>query len=230
MRAPRTNGKKLTAERPPAKQLDGTESEWKYKGRSNSEHTERHPITAPADEAARKAEGFQRFYKAVVSPTHVRVTAGGRIVPNNRTSSSPAGGLPNAKWQRDRVSVDASAPAQPASVAQPGLPPFATAQPQLGPQFGHFNPMMNGFVPGMHAAIAPGGAPYALMPLPLGFNMADGYAVPSPAFNHFLAPKPAANESNSSSRSDKQSESGASEKLKPIRISPPEQFDHSRPF
>jgi hypothetical protein len=113
---------------------------------------------------------------------------------------------------------------------QPGLPPFSAHQAQFGPQFGPFNPMMNGFVPGMHPAMAPGPAPYAIMPLPLGFNMNNGYAVPPPAFNHFLTTKPAANESNSSSRSDKQSESGVSEKLKPVRISPPEQFDHSRPF
>ncbi|EPQ66227.1 Bgt-2513 [Blumeria graminis f. sp. tritici] len=40
------------------------------------------PYPAPADIAAQKAENFQKFYRAVVSPTHVRVTAGGRIVPN----------------------------------------------------------------------------------------------------------------------------------------------------
>ena len=47
------------------------------------------PVPKPADLAPQEVKGFKKFYKAVVSPSHVRVTAGGRIVPNNRAPSSP---------------------------------------------------------------------------------------------------------------------------------------------
>lgn len=46
------------------------------------------PHSAPAGLATQQAENFQRFYRAVVSPTHVRVTAGGRIVPNTRSGAT----------------------------------------------------------------------------------------------------------------------------------------------
>src|SRR5690606_34520346 len=55
--------------------------EWKYRGRDGTGATTAEPIPAPTGAPAQRDEGFQRFYKAVVSPTHVRVTAGGRIVP-----------------------------------------------------------------------------------------------------------------------------------------------------
>lgn len=88
---------------PSAHQLDGADSEWQYRGRSNSEQAELGPIPAPSGLPAQKNEGFQRFYKAVVSPTHVRVTAGGRIVPNTRGCSSPTG-----KWNRDKVVTESN--------------------------------------------------------------------------------------------------------------------------
>jgi hypothetical protein len=46
---------------------------------------------------AQKADNFQRFYRAVVSPTHVRVTAGGRIVPNPRAPPQP-----RFSWNKER--------------------------------------------------------------------------------------------------------------------------------
>ncbi|PQE27815.1 kinase subdomain-containing protein [Rutstroemia sp. NJR-2017a WRK4] len=47
------------------------------------------PHSAPTNAATHQAENFRRFYRAVVSPTHVRVTAGGRIVPNTRATAPP---------------------------------------------------------------------------------------------------------------------------------------------
>lgn len=81
----------------PVQQLDGTDSEWRYRGRTENECGDPQPISAPPGLVAQKDEGFQRFYKAVVSPTHVRVTAGGRIVPNTRASSSPT-----SKWAKEK--------------------------------------------------------------------------------------------------------------------------------
>ncbi|KAF7545475.1 hypothetical protein G7Z17_g9151 [Cylindrodendrum hubeiense] len=208
------------ADRVAAPQLDGTDSEWKYVGRSDSENTETQPISAPPGLAAQKAEGFQRFYKAVVSPTHVRVTAGGRIVPNNRGSLSPT-----TKWTRERALGDVSAGSHPPTVTHSEIPPYPAQQP-----YGPFTPMMNGLALGMHSGMAPGPVHYPIMPAPMGYNMAGGYAMPPPAFSNFQLPKPAVNQSNSSSRSDKQSDGSGSDKQKPVCISPPEQFDHSRPF
>lgn len=216
--------RQVVAVRPAAPQLDGTDSEWKYVGRSDSEHTETHPISAPPGLAAQKAEGFQRFYKAVVSPTHVRVTAGGRIVPNNRGSQSPT-----TKWARERNSGDVAG-SHSTNIAQSGIPPYQIQQPQ----YGTFPPMMNGIAPNIHPGMAPGPVPYPIVPVPMGYNMAGGYAMPPPTFNHFQPSKPMMNQSNVSSRSDKrsdkQSEGSTSDKEKPLLVSPPEQFDPSRPF
>lgn len=55
---------------------------WQLRARSNTNSSSDQPISAPLAVDAQKAESFQRFYRAVVSPSHVRVTAGGRIVPN----------------------------------------------------------------------------------------------------------------------------------------------------
>ncbi|KAF7553359.1 hypothetical protein G7046_g7125 [Stylonectria norvegica] len=212
-----------------ARQLDGTDSEWKYRGRTDSEHTETQPIAAPTGVVAQKDEGFRRFYKAVVSPTHVRVTAGGRIVPNTRGSLSPT-----SKWTRERVPADGSSNSRPPSSGQPEHVPCPI--PQQAP-YGGFTPMLPGFAPGMPGmlpgmtpAMAPGGTPFPIMPMPMGFNMAGGFGMPAPTFNHFSAAKTIPNQSNSSSRSDKHSEAGAVDKAQPVRISPPEQFDQSRPF
>lgn len=70
--------------------LTADDMEWKYRGRGDFEVPGAEPVSAPSGLPAQKNEGFQKFYKAVVSPTHVRVTAGGRIVPNNRGIPSPA--------------------------------------------------------------------------------------------------------------------------------------------
>jgi hypothetical protein len=62
--------------------------QWRLQKRSTSESSTQ-PYSAPSGTGAQKAENFKKFYEAVVSPTHVRVTAGGRIVPNFRALTQP---------------------------------------------------------------------------------------------------------------------------------------------
>ncbi|GJC85887.1 hypothetical protein ColLi_08725 [Colletotrichum liriopes] len=50
-----------------------------------------------------KRKGFEQFYEAVRSPTHVRVTAGGRIVPNTLEASHLS---PTGKGSRERLAGD----------------------------------------------------------------------------------------------------------------------------
>ncbi|POR33902.1 Uncharacterized protein TPAR_05894 [Tolypocladium paradoxum] len=204
-----------------ARQLDGTDSEWKYRGRSESEENVSHPICGPAGLVAQKDKGFQRFYKAVVSPTHVRVTAGGRIVPNTRGSSSPT-----AKWAKDKASSDGTLTSRPASRDQPEHGAFSIPQAP----FGGFPHMMPGLAPGMAPGMPTGHPPYPMMAWPMGVNMGGAYGMVHPHMAQMAGPAPSAKNSASSLKSDKHSETGNSENSNSVRISPPEQFDHSRPF
>ena len=52
-------------------------------------HPCRQPRNAPAGARAQSDEGFARFLKQHASPTHQRVTAGGRIVPMESSSAPP---------------------------------------------------------------------------------------------------------------------------------------------
>lgn len=72
------------------------ETQWQFKRRDDSDRSSQ-PLSAPSGYHAQKAENFQKFYRAVVSPTHVRVTAGGRIVPNIRAPPQPV-----FVWNRDK--------------------------------------------------------------------------------------------------------------------------------
>jgi hypothetical protein len=71
--------------RPP---IQYNEVKWQLRRRDSSDRSSQ-PISAPTRLEAQKSENFQKFYRAVVSPTHVRVTAGGRIVPNIRVPAQP---------------------------------------------------------------------------------------------------------------------------------------------
>jgi len=73
---------------------------WNFRRRNTSERSSQ-PYSAPSGLVAQQAENFRRFYRAVISPTHVRVTAGGRIVPNTR-SIAP---LP-FEWDYDKPDSD----------------------------------------------------------------------------------------------------------------------------
>jgi hypothetical protein len=74
--------------------------QWAFRRRDSSDRSSQ-PYSAPSGSFAQQSENFQRFYRAVVSPTHVRVTAGGRIVPNNRAIASP-----QFEWNGEQSNFD----------------------------------------------------------------------------------------------------------------------------
>ncbi|KAF4337902.1 hypothetical protein FBEOM_8267 [Fusarium beomiforme] len=200
--------------RRPTQQLDGTDSERKYRGRSDSE-VDRAPVVAPADLATQKSEGFQKFYNSVVSPTHVRVTAGGRIVPNTRGPHSPT-----SKWNRERSSIDGQN--QPRNMN--GTQPEGVAYPVFPPSWGHFAPVVPppapGTLPGM--ALRPEGLPF-MPPPPMDYNLA------TVSYNQFPPPGFPIQLPSQAVPYGKLPDTGM-EQARGIHLSPTEQFDQSRPF
>ncbi|ERF68260.1 hypothetical protein EPUS_02716 [Endocarpon pusillum Z07020] len=65
-------------------------------------HPCRQPRNAPAGLRAQSDEGFARFLKQHASPTHQRVTAGGRIVPMESSSAPPQFNLFSDNKARDK--------------------------------------------------------------------------------------------------------------------------------
>ncbi|KAH6851291.1 hypothetical protein B0I37DRAFT_429898 [Chaetomium sp. MPI-CAGE-AT-0009] len=141
--------------------------EWKYRGRSETEAATMEPIPAPTGAPAQRDEGFQRFYKAVVSPTHVRVTAGGRIVPNTRGPPSPT-----AKRASDNSVMDGQGAPDKAALSKPPVAPVSLSQPVPAlPQ------IMTGYPPGFH----PLQAPVSFVPMALGTHLPPGFSFPQGA-------------------------------------------------
>ncbi|PTB70026.1 hypothetical protein BBK36DRAFT_1110687 [Trichoderma citrinoviride] len=225
-----------------ARQLDGTEAEWRYRGRNDPEPVGAQPMSAPTGLAAQKDEGFQRFYRAVVSPTHVRVTAGGRIVPNTRGSPSPT-----TRWPKDKPAGEA---AENNTNRQPNREVLQQGQFALPQPVGFFphHAMIPGFAPGMvpamhgmpgmpamppmpaMAGMPAGAGPYPFM-WPMGFNMGTPMGMaPSPhMMGHVpgLVAMPPPNPN--SATNDKQSEAAASENATPTRAPAAENGDAARP-
>lgn len=203
------------------RQLDGTESEWRYRGRTDSDAIGAQPISAPTGLAAQKDEGFQRFYRAVVSPTHVRVTAGGRIVPNTRGSPSPT-----ARWPRDKPAMEAATH----NSRQPNREPLQQPQFAMPQPIGFFPPhaMIPGFAPGM-VPMPTGPAPYPVMPWHVGFNIGGAIGMAPHPMSHvqglMAMPPPPPNSANN----DRQSETGASENATPTRVVASDHCDPTRP-
>ena len=206
----------IPPKRPAPRQFDGTEHEWKYTGRNESEEAESQPISAPTGLEAQKIKGFQRFYQAVVSPTHVRVTAGGRIVPNNRASS------PTTKYTKEKPAMnDLYSAFQPPSPEHTGFP-FPPGA--YGPY-----PMYPGFPPG----VGPGGMPPShpcMMPWPMAMGMpgmAPGFPMPFPPGVQMPHQYPAFGPKDTS-RSKKWSESSAADNVKFAQAQGAEHMDPSR--
>lgn len=187
-------------------------TEWQYRGRAGDEFGVPQPLSAPSGLAAQKDEGFQRFYKAVVSPTHVRVTAGGRIVPNTRGSQSPSvrketPAEPIQAQPQHNPQSNSSATQEPAHAATPVSLPLG------------YHPAFAGYPAGMFAT-----AQFPFSHIPLGLNLGGGLTLP-----HFAMNRHASNQSEplaSQSVSHTQGLDGAGG----VRISPPGQFDPTRPY
>lgn len=182
--------------------------EWKYRGRSGSEITAHEPLPAPTGLDAQHHEGFQRFYKAVVSPTHVRVTAGGRIVPNTRNPVSPTSKRP--KDEEGLVNGEQSE-------AMPAPTQKQSTVPMMG--IPHPMPFFYPGFPGM-----PPIHPMTGMPMPM---MPPGFPFPMPMPLASVNKEPQLRKpDNKDSKRGPESESTKSG----VKVSPPEQFDHTKPF
>ncbi|KAF7516564.1 hypothetical protein G7054_g14106 [Neopestalotiopsis clavispora] len=223
-------GKRLN--RIPINNLDG-ETQWSYRGRNASERNSNEPIAAPTGLDAQQNEGFQRFFKAVVSPTHVRVTAGGRIVPNTRGTTSPT-----AKWDSERAGHDSDSSDLTKKANQDDAaanhsvsdhqPTPVTAMPPM---------MLQPMAHPMYAGIPPMYAPMPVfpmangMPLPYGLPQAQlqpGSDVSSAHSFAFRSEK--LDESQSRMASATTDHEDKKVKPAPIKISVPEHFDQNRPY
>ncbi|KAK3944489.1 hypothetical protein QBC46DRAFT_279743 [Diplogelasinospora grovesii] len=197
--------------------------EWKYRGRSDSEATASGPLSAPGEVWAQKSEGFQRFYKAVVSPTHVRVTAGGRIVPNTR-----APGSPTSKRSKDSAAMEAQATTD--KVAPQGKPlhgPVGMPQP--------LPILMPPYYPGYPTGIPPIHTPMSFVPFPFGAHMPPGATFAQPPVGPSNMAQIAADGTLKDTHNQKPGENRNERTTAPdvqerVKISPPEFFDYTRPF
>ncbi|KAK8037005.1 hypothetical protein PG991_001319 [Apiospora marii] len=214
--------------------------------RTEPERIAHEPLSAPTGLAAQQSEGFQRFFKAVVSPTHVRVTAGGRIVPNTRSTASPTSKwdkeLPNSENDTndigkssqhgqqmpapDPATCQTAPPIMAPPMASPMYPGFPAMYP---PMAGHmpYYPMAGGMgfpypmpYPPMQPPVMAGGS-HGAMPqvqVPSQAQVPPQAQVSQQVENPATVPKP---ENRQDSRKPKPA---------PLKLSPPEQFDQNRPF
>lgn len=165
------------------------------------------PHSAPTSVALHQAENFRRFYRAVVSPTHVRVTAGGRIVPNTRAMAPPSfepngdKRLPESPQQvNDTEQIDRIRAAS--STAGDSQASAITVSAQ-GP------PVFNSVIPG------PFLPPYGYLPQGVASMPGQQFGLQG----HAQLPHHVVNGNESSSNT-----------LHPVRVSHPGQFDPTRPY
>ncbi|XXG97001.1 hypothetical protein Hte_003294 [Hypoxylon texense] len=200
-----------------------SQTQWQLRPRTEAGSAKDKPLEAPTGIAAQKSEGFKRFYKAVVSPTHVRVTAGGRIVPNTRGSPSPT-----AKWDKEHSSAGGQEPlgASKESKLEPSAPMNGQApyQPPMVPQF-------PGHPPVFHHMGLPMPLLYPIHPgLPIVYGMTPLPLVHPSGKHTTSAPR---QKSAEEAPKAVKTQDGAGDKKPrpaPIKIAPPDQFDPNRPF
>ncbi|TDZ67919.1 hypothetical protein CTRI78_v002475 [Colletotrichum trifolii] len=133
-------------------QLDGQDAEADFDAPENLDRRSSLPD--------RKRKGFEQFYEAVRSPTHVRVTAGGRIVPN---TLDPSHSSPISKSHKERFAADTNGIHPSFAQGFNGMP-FMPGQPQ--PMLG---PMPSAMPPG-YPFMTHGAAPFGFaMPPPFAF-------------------------------------------------------------
>ncbi|KAI2631728.1 hypothetical protein GGS21DRAFT_544427 [Xylaria nigripes] len=202
-------------------------TQWKYRGRLGTEIAASDPLPAPTGLDKQSSEGFQKFFKAVVSPTHVRVTASGRIVPNTRGSASPT-----MKCDKERVMVDAQRVIEPSKekkveliqvptnnqLSAPVVPAVYNNQPMIYQHLGMPIPL---YQP-VHGSVQNGFAyPYGLAPVPPQVSNTPYLTFPG-GVQGFEAM------GDNSKRSGGENSNNLGRV--PIKISPPDQFDQNRPF
>ncbi|KAF6809641.1 hypothetical protein CSOJ01_06813 [Colletotrichum sojae] len=125
------------------RQLDGQDTEPEPQPTIPPAHRPAQPDQKPTL-PEQKRKGFEQFYEAVRSPTHVRVTAGGRIVPNNLDTSHASS--PTGKSGKERLTSDVNGiQVQPQPQPQPS---FGTAF--NGASFLPGHPMMGQMHPVLH--------------------------------------------------------------------------------
>jgi hypothetical protein len=176
---------------------------WNFRCRDASDRSSQ-PHSAPTGVAAQQSENFQRFYRAVVSPTHVRVTAGGRIVPNTRTSAPPPFDWNGEKFHFEPRKAEGE---QEQYNLQP-VPWLHHAPPPGFPQL-----IPGGFLPHLNL-------------LPRGNSIAMATMAPQ------LPPGPLTPNSQLQPINGDNAAASAQTSALPqqIKISPPTQFDQTKPF
>ncbi|ELR03333.1 hypothetical protein VC83_08620 [Pseudogymnoascus destructans] len=180
------------------------ETQWQFKRRDDSDRSSQ-PLSAPPGYHAQKAENFQKFYRAVVSPTHVRVTAGGRIVPNIRAPPQPV-----FVWNRDKLFFEAKQDKKAPGIGDANWQEGAALRPSDPNQLPINNPTTN-------ANIATAPPSHSLEKL-----LNPGTVQPSTITEpQVLAPVPTL-----PNVSDQNNSAGPH----PIKLSPPGQFDMTKPF
>ncbi|OIW27987.1 hypothetical protein CONLIGDRAFT_458080 [Coniochaeta ligniaria NRRL 30616] len=209
----------------PKGEMPKGEMGWKYPGRNNSDPSATEPLSAPTGLPAQKSEGFQRFYKAVVSPTHVRVTAGGRIVPNTRgPPSSPT----MKRSQEGSVTGSALGHERATGNVTPAGMPMGAGMGQ------HMPPVMPPFFPGYgHPSYQAYGPQMPFFPMPYGHPMAGGYPpfpYPMPMMRQPSVDS-ALKDTLNLKTGDGQVDNGDDQnKGNKIETAPPTQFDQRRPY
>lgn len=174
------------------------EVQWNFRRRDASDRSSQ-PHSAPTDIAAQQSENFQRFYRAVVSPTHVRVTAGGRIVPNTRTVAPPL-----FDWNAEKFHFESKNPEV----------ELGTNEPQSNSWFQSAPP------PPVFPPLVPAGF------LPSYSLLQRVNTIPVTT----MAPQPASHINDNGNQHLPQKGDNAGSSPKQIKLSPPTQFDQTKPF
>ncbi|TLD24032.1 hypothetical protein PspLS_06585 [Pyricularia sp. CBS 133598] len=223
-------------------QADGS---WKLRERdepdstATSEPVQAQPAGVPVGPSTQHSEGFRRFYKSVASPTHVRVTAGGRIVPNTRGPPSPTIKRPKGKSTQEPSVIDGS-PAQ--SHVKPALgeadaPPGS--KPPNPAQMPMFPPILANLPPGSFASSTPGPMQFVPMPMPMvGINLPfSSFQMPpvppvkgGPYQPGVQLPAAAAAADGSKDKNPSSNVNGRQTDAKDLKISPIEQLDLTKPY
>ncbi|PQE28832.1 hypothetical protein CJF30_00003858 [Rutstroemia sp. NJR-2017a BBW] len=174
------------------------------------------PHSAPTNAATHQAENFRRFYRAVVSPTHVRVTAGGRIVPNTRATAPPT-----FDPMPDQLSISASKRSNDLDQVDKAKSTLSGSSDYLqGRNIVDGNPSLDEYSASFQPPFLPS---YNYLPQGSSMSMATMSHPIDGQFYHRA-------NATGSSRVSGGGSGGKVSGTQSIRISPPTQFDQTRPY